>query len=235
MRVELTNESLVSPLNHSVEAVLPGLHQRWSQTHNLVTGLKGDVVSIRTDLKESVQRMELSNRSQKEAMSDFLIQFGQSLREDGPRPALTLESSPSPMEEDELPSSSPPTTRYNLKQTHESVSEMFNEWWGLGSFENQPIRGGFEALERLHRSRWRKHFDGGQVKYISRVRIVLQALNTLAEMEGYSLESALNEFDVAYKGECKKYITKMEAFVKGKGWYQKKKRRGKIAATSNTT
>jgi hypothetical protein len=46
---------------------------------------------------------------------------------------------------------------------------------------------------------------------------VLQALNTLAEMEGNTLETALNEFNVAYRSICKKYITKMEAFVKSKG------------------
>jgi hypothetical protein len=89
-------------------------------------------------------------------------------------------------------------------------------------------------MEKLHRSRWRQHFDGGQVKHISRVKIVLNALNTLAEMEGNTLETALNEFDAAYKGQCKKYITKMEAYVKSKGYYQKKKRRGKRAATSIT-
>jgi hypothetical protein len=233
MRVELTNESVVSPLDHNIEAVLPGLHQRWAQTHNLVAGLKSDVVSIKTDIKDQVQRMELSNRSQKESMSDFLVQFGRSLREDGP-------SRPSPMEEEnenENENNSPtrpPTIHYNLKQRHDSVSEMRNEWWGIGAYENKPIRGGFEALERLHKSRWRQHFDGGQVKHISRVKIVLQALNTLAEMEGNTLETALNDFDAAYLGVCKKYITKMEAFVKLKGYYQKKKRRGKSAAASIT-
>jgi hypothetical protein len=55
MRVELTNILVVSPLNHNVEAVLPGLHQRWAQTHNLVAGLKSDVVSIKTGIKEQVQ------------------------------------------------------------------------------------------------------------------------------------------------------------------------------------
>jgi hypothetical protein len=234
MRTELTNESVVSPLNHNVEAVLPGLHQRWAQTHNLVSGLKEDVKTIKTDIKEQVQRMEMSNRGQKEAMSDFLIEFGQSLREGGSsRIQVSLQPTPSPMEQDSP--LRPPTIRYHLKQTHESVSEMYDEWWGIGSYENKPIRGGFEALEKLHRSRWRKHFDGGEVKHISRVKIVLQALNTLAEVEGNTLESAMNELDVAYKGDCKKYITKMEAFVKSKGWYQKKKRRGKIAATSITT
>jgi hypothetical protein len=235
MRVELTSESVVSPLNHNVEAVLPGLHQRWAQTHNLVSGLKTDVVSIKTDIKAQVERMELSNRSQKEAMSDFLVQFGQSLREDGGR-QVTLEQRPSPMEEedDSSPTLRPPTTRFNIKQRHDSVSQMYHEWWGTGAYENKPIRGGFEAMEKLHRSRWRQHFDGGQVKHISRVKIVLNALNTLAEMEGNTLETALNEFDAAYKGQCKKYITKMEAYVKSKGYYQKKKRRGKRAATSIT-
>ena len=75
------------------------------------------------------------------------------------------------------------------------MSQMYHEWWGTGSYEDKPIRGGFEALEKLHRSRWRQHFDGGQVKHISRVKIVLQALNTLAEMEGNTLETASNEFD----------------------------------------
>ena len=124
MRTELTNESVVSPLNHNVEAVLPGLHQRWAQTHNLVSGLKSDVVSIKTDIKEQVQQMELSNRSQKEAMSDFLVQFGQSLREDGGR-QVTLMERPSPMEEDDSSQPTtlrPPTTRYNIKQRHDSVS-----------------------------------------------------------------------------------------------------------------
>jgi hypothetical protein len=136
------------------------------------------------------------------------------------------------MEEEEDSQPRPPTSRYNIIHRHDSVSQMYQEWWGMGSYENKPIRGGFEAMEKLHKSRWRRHFNGGQVKHISRVKIVLQALNTLAEMEGNTLETALNEFDAAYQGQCKKYITKLEAFVKNKGWYQKKKSRGKSAATS---
>jgi hypothetical protein len=69
MRNKLTNKSIVLPLTHNVEAVLPGLHQRWAQTHNLVTGVKEDIKSIKMDIKEQVQQMELSNWSQKEVMS----------------------------------------------------------------------------------------------------------------------------------------------------------------------
>lgn len=234
MRTELTNETTVSPLNHSVEAVLPGLHQRWAQTHNLVVGVKDDIQSLEEGIKEQVKRMEESNRQQKAAMSNFLVEFGQSMREEGSsRPAVPLETSPSRQEED-----SPfraPSARYNLKQTHESVSEIYDEWWGLGEYEDKPISGGFEALEQKYKSRWRKHFDGGQVKHISRVKIILQALNSLAEMEGKTLETAMNELDAVYRGECKKYITRLEIFIKNKGWYQKKKSRGKRKPPSPAT
>lgn len=227
------NESSVSPLDHNVEAVLPGLHQRWAQTHNLVNGVKEDIKTMRDDMQEQVQRIEQSNRSQKAALGDFLVQFGSNLRAGGTSGrAVALEASPSTMEEDSP--FRPPTRRYNLKQSHDSVSEMYNEWWGLGVYENKPISGGFEALEKKHKSGWRKHFDGGEVKHLSRVKIVLQALNSLAEMDGNTLDTAMNELDAVYRGECKSYITKMEAFVKSKGWYQKKKRRGKTAATSSS-
>jgi hypothetical protein len=226
MSIELTNEGVVSPLNHSVEAVLPGLHQRWAQTHNLVTGVKEDLKTMKTDIKEQADRMEQSNQSQKESLSDFLVQFGESLRTERPsRRQVSVATSPGQMEEES--SLRPPTIHYNLKQTHDSVSDIYDEWWGIGEYEGKPIRGGFDALERQFKSRWRRHFDGGQVKHISRIKIILQALSSLSEMDGYSQEMAMNELDAVYCGECKKYITRLETYIKSKGWYQKKKRRGK--------
>jgi hypothetical protein len=202
-----------------------------------VNGVKEDMKTMREDIKEQVQEIKESNRSQKESLSDFLVEFGQRLREGGgSRLASSREPPRSPMEVDDSSSPSmPPTSRFNIQQTHESVTEMYNEWWGLGVYKNKPVRGGFESLERNYKSRWRKHFDGGQVKHISRVKIVLQALNTLAEMDGNTLETAMNELDAVYRGECNKYITKMEVYIKHKGWYQKKKRRGKTATPSTST
>jgi hypothetical protein len=231
MKRELTNEDVFSPLNHSVEAVLPGLHQRWAQTHNLVTGLKEDVKTVRTDMKESVECMKESTRSQKKLLSDFLVKFGESLRENPPRRQVSVAAtSPGQMEEEE--SFRPPTIHYNLKQRHDSVSDIYDEWWGIGEHTDKPVKGGFAALEQQYKSRWRKHFDGGQSKHISRVKIILQGLSALSETDGYTQEMAMNELDAVYCGECKKHITRLESFIKTKGWYQKKKRRGKPAAIS---
>ena len=231
MRIELANEGVVSPLNHSVEAVLPGLHQRWAQTHNLVGGVKDDVKTMREEMKEQVECIKESNRSQKELLSNFLVQFGESVRTDGPsRRQGSVATYPGQMEEEST--QRPLPIHYNLKQKHDSVSEIYDEWWGIGVYENQPVRGGFEALEKQFKSRWRRHFDGGQVKHISRIKIVLQGLSLLAEMEGYTKEMAMNELDAVYCGECKKYITRLETYIKTKGWYQKKKRRGKPAVIS---
>ena len=100
MKIELTNADIVSPLNHSVEVVLPGLHQRWAQTHNFVTGVKEHVKMIRVEMKESVTCIKESSRSQKELLSDFLVKFGESLRENPPRGQVSVPASQQgPMEE----------------------------------------------------------------------------------------------------------------------------------------
>jgi hypothetical protein len=66
-------------------------------------------------------------------------------------------------EENNSPTLRPPTINYSIKQRYDSVSEMYNEWWWIRTYKNKPIRGDFDALEKLHKSQWRHHFDSGQV------------------------------------------------------------------------
>jgi Transcriptional activator of glycolytic enzymes len=75
-----------------------------------------------------------------------------------------------------------------LSPKHASLSDLWEEWYGLGRFNR--VAGGINGLEKQFKSKWRKHLEANQFSRTSRV---IQAINDLSRATGKSVEEVLAE------------------------------------------
>lgn len=68
---------------------------------------------------------------------------------------------------------------YNMKARHESLQDMWDEWFGLNSYENKcgNIPGGIDARNKLFGRKWRKDYSSAQ--YSRTHRIIKMILTTI--------------------------------------------------------
>ena len=110
---------------------------------------------------------------------------------------------------------------------HHSIQSLWNEWYGLEECEDKPVVGGISAMERQHKSKWRKHFSPSEKKYFSRSQIVIRAINTTCDECDEPFEETIGSFEVACEVDAKFSIAKKATIVQNLGLVTRKKSRGK--------
>jgi hypothetical protein len=85
---------------------------------------------------------------------------------------------------------------HQMAPRHMSLETIYYEWYGLESFKDKPIAGGFERCEQR-----------------------------LSSTEGGDIPAAVATLAPIYQGDCKKSISKMEDWMTERGFIQKGKSR----------
>lgn len=75
------------------------------------------------------------------------------------------------------------------------VTEIYQEWKGIGRFEGVPIAGGLEAVEATTKKKWRKDFKSADQKHFSRVVQLMGAIEREEAKEGVTLAAVLEAMD----------------------------------------
>ena len=76
-----------------------------------------------------------------------------------------------------------------------TVRLLYDEFYGIGEFEGKPIFGGFAALERDYKNRWRKGWNGAESKFFSRCT---QLVNYIASEGEGKREEAIEKLGYIY-------------------------------------
>ena len=121
--------------------------------------------------------------------------------------------------------------RLGFQPKHNQLSEVWDEWHGLGRFEEEGLEGGFAKLEQDLKAKWRKHLDA---QHVSRVKRVIAGIKARMAAEDESLEDAIAFLDGMFKeGGCSlaNLVTRMQA----EGLLEKRAKRGgkKVEDNSN--
>jgi hypothetical protein len=240
MQVALDDENF-SPLDATLESVMPGVHQRFVAMEGHVKTLSRGMNSGKEQLKTMVQGVQDGfksqadyNRGRDSNLSNVLLTMAA-----GFRPAASSTStstfpppnqqerqqSPSPAGDVTSPSPGPRNHRMVLK--HHSIQSLWNEWYGLGDWEGKPVVGGIAAMERHEKSKWRKHFSMSEKKHFSRSQIVIKGINTTIHDRGETFETTMESFELTFEEEAKLSMGKMADIVQKLGLVAKKKARGK--------
>ena len=267
MEAELTRAEASNPMDHSVEAVLPGVHSRLAAHTNEVAALKEGMIALLHEVNGMQEGMfsrigELGRRLEErdEGLADHFQHLANRLRSspnspsspaatNHPRltngePVLLLTNSPANAADDggddsvdENPFNDPDTlpARHAMKFRHQTLTSVYNEWFGQGEFRGVPITSGLCGMEHKYGTKWRKHFKNRDKKHFSRMRSVMTAIQNKAKADGIPQTCVVDAWEETYQCECKSSIALMDRWLKRNNFAVAKKPRGKSANSGTTS
>ena len=240
MRTSLETLEATTPLDHNLEAVLPGLHSRMSvlQTE-MAEGLRAVSTwqeQATTDhVSETKGWLKQSQSVAAQLCSIAATIAGWGNRGDGgdDSQALLLNSQQQVLnniqqqaaaaddDDDDLGKA----RRHQLKKRHQSLYTIYHEWYGLEASEDQPIVGGYEKCDQLFKSSWRKKHTAAEKKHCSRMKMIILGLQTKAAMQGSEMEEVVGILDATCSKECEKSLAKMVAWMLSQKLIPERKKR----------
>jgi len=109
-----------------------------------------------------------------------------------------------------------------------SVQAVWDEWFGLNSYANQPIPGGIHECEKRFGTKWRSFTpSSAEGKFLSRMKTFVGAVETAATQDGRSVPATLDEFDRVFSMETDSSFSGLLNNLLEKGYWQRGKKRKK--------
>jgi hypothetical protein len=245
METELERGVNNSPLDHAVEDVLPGVHERMNGLYSEMSAVRDDIkenfVSLKGQLIGQLDDVLSAFSRQNNQLADVLMAVGSGLRAPAAGTGARSPSYVPPAGNSQVrggeasPQEVSNGRNHHLSVGHTVVSTMYYEWYGQGRYEGIPIEGGIAKMEELQKSKWRKHFLQGQKKYFNRVSVLIRGVEERVKTTDMDISQVLAELDAIYTGECESKLGRMECWVKDNGLVGKRKPRGKTATSRQAT
>lgn len=238
MRRELSHSAEAQ--NATVDSVLPGvvgrlnsLEQAVRQNTDQMQAGKMDVDEKFEDLKEVIPQMVRDTflgtwQTVLSGMTSMVGELRLSTAAGGgisPSAAAAV-----PNEHTLLPETFP---NFVFHAQHNNLRSLWDEWYGLGAFNNEPVVGGVAALEETHGAKWRPKGKGNMQQRISRQGRICLGLGKKSEAEGKSVYEVCDELDVKYL-ECNRNLRKFVEFLQEENWIPRQQRRGRKSQDSST-
>jgi hypothetical protein len=200
MKKALVEGETNSPMKATVESVLPGVHQQFSNLHTEIIKVKAGIDDVGMQMRQLFNDFAVEHR---EGICTTLARNLMNVAVGLVSPSTVAASPHSPSVLPPLPPT-PPTTndvdddmkvRPELKnRSHpKSATAIFEEYYGLGEYQGEPIDGGLAAMDSKYQNKWRLG-DAGYQKAYSRMQQIVKAV-TIEMGKGRTQESVLAEFD----------------------------------------
>jgi hypothetical protein len=208
----------VSPINTSLEIVLPGVNTRLTGIHSIGSRNSNMLVDLQQqlcDLQEEISDFPETVRDQTEGglrmvMREFFSYGSTFFQQDaGAVPPPSHHDSPPCQDSQEHAFSilnlnttdirhinTPalvPGSNYKLAANPKSASEIWNQWHGIGTYSDMPVEGGIPEMEKQHKTRWRKGYSGPEKKQFSRWKLTIATMTKAKE--GKSDDEFLKEMN----------------------------------------
>ena len=86
-------------------------------------------------------------------------------------------------------------TNYCLSFTHQSISDLYNEWYGLDRFQDLPCPGGIDALNKVHEHTWQHGYDSAESALFSKLKIIVDLIKNQPKKSNRSLNDVFQLYD----------------------------------------
>ena len=74
-----------------------------------------------------------------------------------------------------------PGSNYKLPANPKSASEIWNQWHGIGIYNDIPVEGGIPEMEKQHKTSWRRGYSGPEKKQFSRWKLTIATMRKAKE------------------------------------------------------
>lgn len=225
-----------SPLDASLEAVLPGVHERLDGQRKAIQDLQGLVEKLEGTMKSVMQqtRDDTMNRLEIEIHRMFrnIGRNGNSIcfnAEDDRSLTMGEISERNDQNCERINHPSVLVNRPFMPITYRSLQQLYNHWIGKGEYE-EMYPGGIQKLEVEMGAKWRKNWDNAANKRLSKVKAIISAIESKAKEEHQSVSVVLSTWEDVYGGACKGKLSNFHSWLVEQGKVQVKKARGKFVS-----
>lgn len=249
-------EDTESPLNATVAAAMPGVREEFAMTRQVVKVMEAKILeALFAQKREAQATQETTQRIQEayvrlESMTQqfaHVLQFAANAlsgdggsRNNSTGDEIGISGVPVRTVATTAGATTVPASTHaslaigeavNLQGNYTTLLDMWDEWKGIGKFLNQPIDGGFQALEKGDTT-WRKHFSKSEEQDFSRIKRLVCAASRQAEIiqkEGGE-RAILSEWDILFKGHGRSIRKLVDLFqTEEYNYIPKRKARGRNA------
>ena len=209
MKGKLEGQS--SPLDTTLETVLPGLHERFDAQRKATEDLHGLVSGLESRLTEAILKTQDATMYRLE--SEFHLMFRR-IR-GTPNVGAHDDSAPSPSNATRETALNASPVELNtlplMPITYSSLSALYNHWTGEGEYENM-YAGGISKLESEKGSKWRKSWDNAANKRLSKVKAFVSAIKDEGTEKNLSVAEVLQCGMISIVGNAKE---RFQTFMTG--------------------
>lgn len=229
MQAALHHES--SPLDATLETVLPGVHERLDAQRKATEDLHILVEKFEGNMRSAIQhvRDETLNRLEIELHRMFRrINGNGSENEMEIDRSVTGTSGQDGIVEKLTNSPSASIHRPFMPITYRNLEQLHNHWVGGGEYEH-VYPGGIQTLEAEMGAKWRCNWKNAANKRLSKVKAIILAIENESKVQHQPVSTVLADWEDIYSGICKGKISNFHGWVVEQGKVQVKKARGKSA------
>ena len=114
-----------------------------------------------------------------------------------------------------IPLLTPAIQNFRFVSQHNNLKGLWDEWHGLGEFDNQPVAGGVAKLEELYGTKWRPK---SVQQRVSRQGRICAGIKKKAEGETKTIDEVCNQLHEKYTIELNRNMRRFVEYLQQEGW-----------------
>lgn len=217
-----------SPLDATLENVLPGVHERLDANRKTTEDLVGKVTELTSTVIASIENSHDFSMQRLESEINLMLRrirdpSIQDVNDQADYTTITQET----------PERSRPNSQTNHNEefptipiTYASLHQLYSHWTGGDEYENM-YPGGIARLEHEKGSSWRKTWDNSANKRLSKMKAIVLAIEREATDNNISPTEVLQSWEDIYSKDCKGKLSNFHSWAVGSGKIELKKARGR--------
>lgn len=230
MRIQLEGTS--SPLDATLETILPGVHERLDAQRKATEDIHGLLRHLEYTMKDCIESSQDSTMERLETEINLMFKR---IRAPGAEDRVQDERVASPSR-DHSPNHTAQVTPANatcagaqfptMPITYSSLHQLYDHWNGDGEYRNM-YEGGIARLESEKGPSWRKSWDNSANKRLSKLKSIVSAIQRESMESGMSITDILSLWGDIYSGPCNGKLSNFHTWAVANGKVLLKKARGK--------
>jgi hypothetical protein len=223
-----------SPLDATLETVLPGVHERLDANRKTTEDLVGKVTELTSTVMASIENSRDFSMERLESEINLMLRrIREPLTEDEETNVDSTAVNPPIQEQVTNNNLSNCNTLPTIPTTYNSLHQLHNHWNGDGEYENM-YPGGIARLEESKGSSWRKNWDNSANKRLSKMKAIVTAIQREASENHITSTEVLEMWEEIYSIDCKGKLSNFHSWAVSNGKIVPKKARGRSCDMQNT-